>query len=333
MRVTPERIAARAGRRRAALGRGSRARVRRHARRGLEADREARGLGPRSRAPCRASATGSRGRSICSTRARCAARSRRATARRRRAARGVHGDRLDESPSARERRRRRGRARRVHRGISDRRPRPARPPLERAARRRAVPVGGLAVRGRAARARRRSRSRSASSCAARSRGSPARRRAQVAERSRARRAQARRHPARAHGRRRRAAATSSPASASTSRCRPSCCAALSDWPRGAIDLATATRGAPPPRAALAARLIDGLAELFACYAETGFAPYRAEWRAADFLRGRRVHARRRGRARRAVPRSASTADGALLVETAGGARRRVISGDVSVRSA
>src|SRR5215471_14421885 len=44
---------------------------------------------------------------------------------------------------------------------------------------------------------------------------------------------------------------------------PESLAALSDWPRGAIDLATAKGAAPPPRALLAARLIDGLAELFA----------------------------------------------------------------------
>ena len=105
---------------------------------------------------------------------------------------------------------------------------------------------------------------------------------------------------------------------------------LSDWPRGAVDLATAT-GEPPSRSALAAALIGELAELFAGYADEGFSPYRADWRAADFLRGRRV----------TLDDAAGTvsgtalgiqADGALLIETAGGARRRVTSGDVSVRS-
>ncbi len=87
------------------------------------------------------------------------------------------------------------------------------------------------------------------------------------------------------------------------------------------------------RAALAASLIDELAELFADYAAAGFAPYRGDWRAADFLRGRSVHARRRRRASLSGTAVGIDADGALLVETANGERRRVISGDVSVRSA
>jgi BirA family biotin operon repressor/biotin-[acetyl-CoA-carboxylase] ligase len=108
--------------------------------------------------------------------------------------------------------------------------------------------------------------------------------------------------------------------------------ALSDWPRGAVDLATAVGGVPPARLALTAALIDELAALFADYATAGFSPYRAEWVAADFLRGRRVLLD--------APEGGVSAtacgiepDGALVVETEGGVRRRVISGDVSVRSA
>jgi len=108
---------------------------------------------------------------------------------------------------------------------------------------------------------------------------------------------------------------------------------LSDWPRGAVDLATAcaTRGAPP-RAALAIALIEELSELFASYAETGFRAYRDDWRAADFLRGRAV---RLDEAAGPVLGLALgiEADGALLIETAPGARRRVVAGDVSVRNA
>ena len=105
---------------------------------------------------------------------------------------------------------------------------------------------------------------------------------------------------------------------------------LSDWPRGAVDLATAT-GVPPSRTALAAALIGELAELFAGYATDGFQPYRADWRAADFLRGRRVTL---DDADGTVSGTALgiQADGALLIETANGARRRVTAGDVSVRS-
>ena len=106
---------------------------------------------------------------------------------------------------------------------------------------------------------------------------------------------------------------------------------LSDWPRGAVDLATAARGTPPPRAALAIALIEELTELFASYAETGFHSYRDDWRAADYLRGRAVVL---DEAAGHVTGTALgiEADGALLIETAPGARRRVIAGDVSVRS-
>ncbi len=108
---------------------------------------------------------------------------------------------------------------------------------------------------------------------------------------------------------------------------------LSDWPRGAVDLATACapRGAPP-RAAIAIGLIEELTELFASYAETGFHAYRDDWRAADYLRGRAV------KLDEAAGHITGTAlgieaDGALLIETAPGARRRIIAGDVSLRSA
>ena len=106
---------------------------------------------------------------------------------------------------------------------------------------------------------------------------------------------------------------------------------LCDWPRGAVDLATAMQRAPPPRLALAAALVDALAELFSDYAAEGFAAYRNDWRAADFLKGRHV---RLDEAAGPVAGMALgiEADGALVIETAPGARRRVIAGDVSVRS-
>jgi BirA family biotin operon repressor/biotin-[acetyl-CoA-carboxylase] ligase len=105
---------------------------------------------------------------------------------------------------------------------------------------------------------------------------------------------------------------------------------LSDWPRGAIDLTTALGRDPPPRAALAGALVNELAALFADYPEQGFAAYRNEWRAADYLRGRSV----RLDAAAAVSGTAVgiDADGALLVETATGEQRRVVAGDVSVRA-
>ena len=106
---------------------------------------------------------------------------------------------------------------------------------------------------------------------------------------------------------------------------------LSDWPRGAIDLKTALGSEPPPRAVLAAALVNELAALLADYPTRGFAAYRTEWRSADFLRGRSV------RLDEPTGRLLGTAvgidaDGALLVETEGGKRKRVVAGDVSVRS-
>jgi BirA family biotin operon repressor/biotin-[acetyl-CoA-carboxylase] ligase len=108
-------------------------------------------------------------------------------------------------------------------------------------------------------------------------------------------------------------------------------ATLSDWPRGAVDLATARGGTPPSRLALAAALVAELAELFADYAAAGFAAYRSDWRAADFLKGRQVRLDEAGRALTGLAVGIE-ADGALVIETAPGARRRVVAGDVSVRS-
>jgi len=106
---------------------------------------------------------------------------------------------------------------------------------------------------------------------------------------------------------------------------------LSDWPCGAVDLATALGSEPPSRVALVGALVNALAELFAAYPRTGFAAYRSDWRAGDFLRGRAVHLDD------AAGAVAGTAlgidpDGALLIETTSGVRRRVVAGDVSVRS-
>jgi BirA family biotin operon repressor/biotin-[acetyl-CoA-carboxylase] ligase len=106
---------------------------------------------------------------------------------------------------------------------------------------------------------------------------------------------------------------------------------LCDWPRGAIDLAVALGREPPPRAALVGALVNELAELFVDYPIHGFAAYRGEWRSADFLRGRAVRVDEP-----AGPRIGTAvgidAAGALLVELEGGERRRVVAGDVSVRS-
>jgi BirA family biotin operon repressor/biotin-[acetyl-CoA-carboxylase] ligase len=107
--------------------------------------------------------------------------------------------------------------------------------------------------------------------------------------------------------------------------------ALSDWPRGAVDLKTALREDPPPRAVLAGALVNELAALLADYPTRGFAAYRTEWRSADFLRGRSVSLEE-PTGRLVGTAVGIDADGALLVETDAGNRRRVVAGDVSVRS-
>ena len=66
----------------------------------------------------------------------------------------------------------------------------------------------------------------------------------------------------------------------------------------------------------------------------GFAAYRSRVaRPPTILRGRAVHARRARRDAVGGTALGIDADGALLVETAAGERRRVVAGDVSVRSA
>jgi BirA family biotin operon repressor/biotin-[acetyl-CoA-carboxylase] ligase len=107
---------------------------------------------------------------------------------------------------------------------------------------------------------------------------------------------------------------------------------LSDWPRGAIDLKTALRGEPPQRLVLAAALVDEIAQLFAAYPTAGFAAYRDDWQAGDFLRGRAVRLDEAGRSLEGRALGIDP-DGALLIETTAGVRRRVVSGDVSVRNA
>jgi len=108
-------------------------------------------------------------------------------------------------------------------------------------------------------------------------------------------------------------------------------ATLSDWERGATDLARATGGRPPSRTELALALVAAFADLFASYAATGFGAYRDEWRRADYLNGRPVRLDDASGSAFGVAAGIEP-DGALLVDMAAGERRRVISGDVSVRT-
>jgi len=107
-------------------------------------------------------------------------------------------------------------------------------------------------------------------------------------------------------------------------------AGLCDWPAGAVDLHTAAGGLLPGRTSVAARMIEALAELAADYASRGFAPYRQEWRAADYLFGKQLRLQG-ARGERHGKACGIDDDGALLVEFEPGRRQRIISGDVSVR--
>ena len=107
-------------------------------------------------------------------------------------------------------------------------------------------------------------------------------------------------------------------------------AQVSDWPGGAIDLNQATNGTPPSRTELAAQIISTVATVFASFESTGFAPYREEWRKADCLKGRLVQLEDGSGMAVGTARGIGL-DGSLLFDTLDGDRRRIVSGDVSVR--
>jgi BirA family biotin operon repressor/biotin-[acetyl-CoA-carboxylase] ligase len=96
---------------------------------------------------------------------------------------------------------------------------------------------------------------------------------------------------------------------------------IAGWPSGAVDLYAATEGRPPSRNVLAARMIEASARLL---------QHHAAFSAVDYLRGRRVSV---DAASHPISGTAVGVDGsgALLVDTGDGVRR-VISGDVSVKT-
>ena len=111
---------------------------------------------------------------------------------------------------------------------------------------------------------------------------------------------------------------------------PAVLATVSDAPGGARDLAGAAPGRPVDRTDVARALIERLAELFAAYAATGFAPYRAEWLAAHVLDGASIELESASGTAYGTVRGIGR-DGALLVENESGETLRVVSGDVTVR--
>ncbi len=107
-------------------------------------------------------------------------------------------------------------------------------------------------------------------------------------------------------------------------------ASLSDMRGGARDLASARQDVAIDRSQLAAAMIERLAELFAGFADSGFAPYRDEWLAAHVLAERRIELKSAQGSALGIVRGIDI-DGALIVEDATGGRQRVLSGDISVR--
>jgi BirA family biotin operon repressor/biotin-[acetyl-CoA-carboxylase] ligase len=97
----------------------------------------------------------------------------------------------------------------------------------------------------------------------------------------------------------------------------------------ATDLASL--GSPVSRNALAAALIAELSLMLEEFGARGMAAFADEWRNADALAGRPVRVLQDGRDLEGLARGVD-ADGALLVDAPDG-RRRVLSGEVSVRSA
>lgn len=85
----------------------------------------------------------------------------------------------------------------------------------------------------------------------------------------------------------------------------------------------------PRRSALAAALVNELALALEEFAGRGLAAFTDEWRAADALADQPVRILQGGQVLEGLARGVD-ADGALLVD-AGGARRRVLSGEVSIR--
>ena len=105
---------------------------------------------------------------------------------------------------------------------------------------------------------------------------------------------------------------------------------LSDWPGGAVDLSSIAGGALPGRSELAARLVSEIAALVATYPRTGFSAYASEWEGAHVLADAPVRLVEPGGESFGIVRGIE-ADGALVVESDAGSRRRVVAGDVTLR--
>ena len=102
---------------------------------------------------------------------------------------------------------------------------------------------------------------------------------------------------------------------------------LRDGGVDAIDLASL--GAPPDRSQAASILISELALALIEFGARGMTAFAEEWQSADALAGRPVRVIQGGQSLDGLARGVDS-DGALLVDVEG-ARRRILSGEVSVR--
>ena len=107
-------------------------------------------------------------------------------------------------------------------------------------------------------------------------------------------------------------------------------AALSALGRRAADL-TRIVASPPPRALLAALLIEEIVAALSEFGRSGLASFLAQWRSLDALAGREVTVEVAGTTRNGVARGLAP-DGALLVDYAG-TLERVDAGEVTLRLA
>ena len=95
----------------------------------------------------------------------------------------------------------------------------------------------------------------------------------------------------------------------------------------AIDLAAL--GTPPARNDLAAAIIAELVQALVEFGARGMSAFAEEWQGADALAGRPVRVLHGGQQLEGLARGVD-GDGALLLES-GGVRRRIVSGEVSLR--
>lgn len=106
-------------------------------------------------------------------------------------------------------------------------------------------------------------------------------------------------------------------------------ARVSDFGYGGRNLAAQSAG-PVDRSVLAAGLIEHLLNLYQEFAVSGFSPYLDEWLEAHVLDGQAVDVRGTDAVMHGTV-CGIAADGALIIESDAGERRRIISGDVTVR--